>query len=96
MLAFCVSLSGNKTPALWLGGILQKQEISFLIKKFEGGGNEGKSMSGILSYPTLSSLQDSFSLRTVIQWMDMLLAALDCYNTFIDQGMIKPKEILGR
>ncbi|XP_054840598.1 DNA-dependent protein kinase catalytic subunit [Eublepharis macularius] len=91
---FIPLLPGNKSPSLWLEAILQKQGILFLIKKFEGGGNEGKSVSGILSHPTLSSLQENFSLRAVGQWMDMLLAALDCYNTFIEQGVIKPSEIL--
>ncbi|KAL8182171.1 UNVERIFIED_CONTAM: hypothetical protein K2H54_046546 [Gekko kuhli] len=91
---FIPLLPGSKSPSVWLDDTLRKQEISFLIKKFEGGGDEGKSVSGILSHPTLSGLQENFSLRAVVQWMDMLLAALDCYNTFIEQGMIKPNEIL--
>ncbi|XP_060099810.1 DNA-dependent protein kinase catalytic subunit [Heteronotia binoei] len=91
---FIPLVPGNKSPSFWLDDILQKHEIPFLIKKFEGGGNEGKSVSGILSHPTLSGLQDNFNLRAVVQWMDMLLAALDCYNTFIEQGMIKPRQIL--
>ncbi|KAM6458275.1 DNA-dependent protein kinase catalytic subunit isoform 2-T2 [Liasis olivaceus] len=91
---FVPLLPGNKSPSSWLADVLQKQGISFLIKKFEGGGYEGESVSGILSHPTLYDLQEIFSLRAVVQWMDMLLAALDCYNTFIEQGMIKPNEIL--
>lgn len=79
-----------------MGDVLRKEGIYFLIKKFEGGGCEGENVSGILSHPTLYELQGSFSLRAVVQWMDMLLAALDCYNTFIEQGIIKPNEILGR
>ncbi|XP_048363545.1 DNA-dependent protein kinase catalytic subunit isoform X2 [Sphaerodactylus townsendi] len=91
---FIPLLPGNKSPSSWLDDILQKQGTPFLIKKFEGGGSEGKSASGILTHPTLSGLQENFSLRAVVQWMDMLLAALDCYNTFIEQGMIKPNKIL--
>ncbi|XP_062835416.1 DNA-dependent protein kinase catalytic subunit [Anolis carolinensis] len=92
---FVPLLPGNKTPSVWLGDTLQEQGISFLIKKFEGGGYEGENVSGILSHPTLHDLQETFSLRAVLQWMDMLLAALDCYNTFIEQRIIIPNEILG-
>ncbi|XP_013928118.1 PREDICTED: DNA-dependent protein kinase catalytic subunit [Thamnophis sirtalis] len=91
---FVPLLPGNPSPSSWLGNVLQKEGIYFLIKKFEGGGCEGENVSGILSHPTLYELQGSFSLRAVEQWMDMLLAALDCYNTFIEQGMIKPSETL--
>ncbi|XP_039189656.1 DNA-dependent protein kinase catalytic subunit isoform X1 [Crotalus tigris] len=91
---FVPLLPGNPSPSSWLGDVLQKEGIYFLIKKFEGGGCEGENVSGILSHSTLYELQGSFSLRAVVQWMDMLLAALDCYNTFIEQGMIKPNEIL--
>ncbi|XP_058033644.1 DNA-dependent protein kinase catalytic subunit [Ahaetulla prasina] len=93
---FVPLLPGNPSPSSWLGNVLRKEGIYFLIKKFEGGGCEGENVSGILSHPTLYELQGHFSLRAVVQWMDMLLAALDCYNTFIEQGMIKPNEILAR
>ncbi|CAM5116256.1 unnamed protein product [Natator depressus] len=92
---FVPLLPGNQSPSLWLSDVLKKQGISFLINKFEGGGNDGDNLSGILSQPTLCDVQEPFSLRAVVQWMDMFLAALDCYNTFIEQGMIKPYEILG-
>lgn len=92
----CISPLGSKAPSSWLGDILQKQGISFLIKKFEGGGSEDENLSGISSHPTLYDLQGTFSLQAVMQWMDMFLAALDCYNTFIEQGMIKAHEVLGR
>lgn len=86
---------GNKPPSSWLCDMLRKQGVSFLIKKFEGGGIEDENVSGILSCPTLYALQESFSLRAVMQWLDLLLAALDCYNTFIEQGMVKPNDVLG-
>ncbi|KAJ6662088.1 hypothetical protein lerEdw1_012553 [Lerista edwardsae] len=66
------------------------------IVKFEGGGSEGENVSGILTHPTLHDLQGTFSLQAVGQWMDMLLAALDCYNTFIEQGMIRAHEVLAQ
>uniref|UniRef100_A0A663MNQ6 DNA-dependent protein kinase catalytic subunit n=1 Tax=Athene cunicularia TaxID=194338 RepID=A0A663MNQ6_ATHCN len=92
---FVPLLPGNKSPSSWLADVLKKQRVSFLINKFEGGGSDAKSPSGILSQPTLRGMQKPFSLQTVMQWMDMFLAALDCYNTFFELQMIKPHEILG-
>lgn len=95
-------MSGNKSQSSWLadtledkGDTLEDKGVSFLIKKFEGGGTDAKSPSGILSQPTLHGIQEPFSLQTVMQWMDMFLAALDCYNTFFQLQMIKPYEVLG-
>uniref|UniRef100_A0A7M4FFG4 DNA-dependent protein kinase catalytic subunit n=1 Tax=Crocodylus porosus TaxID=8502 RepID=A0A7M4FFG4_CROPO len=92
---FVPLLPGNKSPSSWLGDVLKKQDSSFLINKFEGGGNRDDNLCGILSHPTLHHLQEPFSVRAVVQWMDMFLAALDCYNTFIEQRMFKPENILG-
>lgn len=91
----CLLLSGNKSPSSWLASILKNRDVSFLINKFEGGGSDAKSPSGILSQPTLRGMQEPFSLQTVMRWMDMFLAAVDCYNTFFELRMIKPHEILG-
>uniref|UniRef100_A0A8C3U087 DNA-dependent protein kinase catalytic subunit n=1 Tax=Catharus ustulatus TaxID=91951 RepID=A0A8C3U087_CATUS len=97
---FVPLLPGNKSQSSWLADTLkdksdslEEKGVSFLIKKFEGGGTE--SPSGILSQPTLHGMQEPFSLQTVMQWMDMFLAALDCYNTFFELQMIKPYEVLG-
>ncbi|KAM8811045.1 DNA-dependent protein kinase catalytic subunit [Eudromia elegans] len=92
---FVPLLPGNKSPSSWLADVLKEKGFSFLINKFEGGGRDADSPSGILSQPTLHGMQEPFSLRTVVQWMDMFLAALDCYNTFFELRMIKPQEILG-
>ncbi|KAM9024210.1 DNA-dependent protein kinase catalytic subunit [Ara ararauna] len=92
---FVPLLPGNKSPSSWLADVLKNQDVSFLINKFEGGGSDARSPSGILSQPTLHGMQEPFSLQTVMRWMDMFLAALDCYNTFFEQRMIKPHEILG-
>ncbi|NXL64473.1 PRKDC kinase, partial [Chordeiles acutipennis] len=91
---FVPLLPGNKSPSSWLADVLKKRDVSFLIKKFEGGGSNARSPSGILSQPTLCGMQEPFSLQTVMRWMDMFLAALDCYNTFFELQMIKPHEIL--
>uniref|UniRef100_A0A8C3EIJ4 DNA-dependent protein kinase catalytic subunit n=1 Tax=Corvus moneduloides TaxID=1196302 RepID=A0A8C3EIJ4_CORMO len=92
---FVPLLPGNKSPSSWLADTLKSRGVSFLINKFEGGGTDAKSPSGILSQPTLRGMQEPFSLQAVMQWMDMFLAALDCYNTFFELQMIKPYEILG-
>ncbi|NXV78034.1 PRKDC kinase, partial [Atlantisia rogersi] len=92
---FVPLLPGNKSPPSWLADVLKNQDVSFLINKFEGGGSDALSSSGILSQPTLRGMQEPFSLQTVMRWMDMFLAALDCYNTFFELRMIKPHEILG-
>uniref|UniRef100_A0A672TUE1 DNA-dependent protein kinase catalytic subunit n=1 Tax=Strigops habroptila TaxID=2489341 RepID=A0A672TUE1_STRHB len=92
---FVPLVPGNKSPSSWLADVLKNQDVSFLINKFEGGGSDAKSPSGILSQPTLRGMQEPFSLQTVMRWMDMFLAALDCYNTFFELRMVKPHEILG-
>lgn len=73
---------------------IKKQDASFLINTFEGGGGCGQ-QSGILAQPTLAHVQGPFRLRTALQWMDMLLAALECYNTFLGEGTVDASEVLG-
>ncbi|KAK1173766.1 DNA-dependent protein kinase catalytic subunit [Acipenser oxyrinchus oxyrinchus] len=92
---FVPLLPDNKSPASWLDDILKKQGVAFLIGRFESAGREDGGCSGILSQTTLHDLQEPFSLRAALQWMDMLLAALDCYNTFIRLRLVKPHEVLG-
>ncbi|NXA73861.1 PRKDC kinase, partial [Thryothorus ludovicianus] len=92
---FVPLLPGNKSPSSWLADTLKTRDVSFLINKFEGGGTDAKSPSGILSQPTLRGMEEPFSLQAVMQWMDMFLAALDCYKTFFELQMIKPYEVLG-
>ncbi|XP_074056019.1 DNA-dependent protein kinase catalytic subunit isoform X1 [Macrotis lagotis] len=92
---FVPLLPGNISPSCWLTDILKKEDISFLINRFEGAGNVSDHLSGILVQPTLFDLQGPFTLRAVVQWMDMLLAALECYNTFIEERAVKAQEILG-
>uniref|UniRef100_A0A4W3HBY9 DNA-dependent protein kinase catalytic subunit n=1 Tax=Callorhinchus milii TaxID=7868 RepID=A0A4W3HBY9_CALMI len=88
-------LPGNKTPSCWLADVLKERGVSFLIGKFESAGSDHAKCSGIIYQPTLKDLQEPFSVRAALQWMDMLLAALDCYNTFVRLAMVKPSELLG-
>uniref|UniRef100_A0A8D3BVD0 DNA-dependent protein kinase catalytic subunit n=1 Tax=Scophthalmus maximus TaxID=52904 RepID=A0A8D3BVD0_SCOMX len=72
---FIPLLPEKQSPPQWLDGMLKDHGVNFLISRFEGG--------GLLSQPTLRDLTGPFSVRATLQWMDLLLAALDCYNTFI-------------
>ncbi|XP_077622037.1 DNA-dependent protein kinase catalytic subunit [Crocuta crocuta] len=92
---FVPLLPGNKSPSLWLKDILKNKDTSFLINTFEGGGGGCDRPSGIVAQPTLLHLQGPFSLRATLQWMDMLLAALECYNTFTEEKTLEAPEILG-
>uniref|UniRef100_A0A8C9Y6S2 DNA-dependent protein kinase catalytic subunit n=1 Tax=Sander lucioperca TaxID=283035 RepID=A0A8C9Y6S2_SANLU len=83
---FIPLLPGKRSPPQWVDGMLKDHGIGFLISRFEGG--------GLLSQPTLRDLTGPFSVRGTLQWMDLLLAALDCYNTFIHLHIIKPHHML--
>lgn len=71
-----------------MDGILKDRGADFLISQFEGG--------GLLSQPTLRDLTGPFSVRATLQWMDLLLAVVDCYNTFISLHIVKPQHILSK
>ncbi|ERE76153.1 DNA-dependent protein kinase catalytic subunit [Cricetulus griseus] len=86
---------GNKSPSLWLKDLIKTEAISFLINTFEGGDSSCDQPAGILAQPTLFHLQGPISLRAVLQWLDMLLAALECYNTFIEKKTVEIQEVLG-
>ncbi|ERE76154.1 DNA-dependent protein kinase catalytic subunit [Cricetulus griseus] len=92
---FVPLLPGNKSPSLWLKDLIKTEAISFLINTFEGGDSSCDQPAGILAQPTLFHLQGPISLRAVLQWLDMLLAALECYNTFIEKKTVEIQEVLG-
>ncbi|XP_063114601.1 DNA-dependent protein kinase catalytic subunit isoform X3 [Cavia porcellus] len=92
---FVPLLPGNKSPSLWLNDVIKKEDISFLINTFEGGGSSCDRPSGILAQPTLFHLRGPFSLRAALRWLDLLLAALECYNTFIEEKTVEAQEVLG-
>lgn len=84
---FVPLLPGNASPAAWLDEELKHRGPGFLISCLEGG--------GLLSQPTLRDVEAPFSIRGTLQWMDLLLAALDCYNTFTNLRCMQPQRILG-
>lgn len=76
--------------------LIKTEDISFLINTFEGGVSNSDQPAGILAQPTLCHLHGPVSLRAVLQWLDMLLAALECYNTFIEEKTVEVQDVLGR
>ncbi|KAJ8797136.1 hypothetical protein J1605_001946 [Eschrichtius robustus] len=87
-------MTGNKCPSLWLRDLVQKEGVSFLVSAFEGGG-ACNPPAGILAQPALLQPHGPFSLRAALQWMDALLAALECYNTFLGAGTLGAAQLLG-
>ncbi|XP_029384585.1 DNA-dependent protein kinase catalytic subunit isoform X2 [Echeneis naucrates] len=83
---FVPLLPAKNSPPQWVDSMLKDHGMNFLTSKFEGG--------GLLSQPTLRDLTGPFSVRATLQWLDILLAALDCYNTFISLHIIKPQYLL--
>lgn len=75
---------GKKSLPQWFESMLENHGVAFVISRFEGG--------GLLSQPTLQL----FSVRATLQWMDLLLASLDCYTTFINLHIIKPHNMISK
>ncbi|XP_077126580.1 DNA-dependent protein kinase catalytic subunit [Ranitomeya variabilis] len=90
---FVPLLPEKKSPSAWVDDIIKKEGISFFIQRFESAGIVDGTHCGIFYIPTLQDLTNT-SLRAVLQWMDMLLAALDCYNTFMGMRAVKPQTLL--
>lgn len=88
LLFLSTNKTGKPSPPQWMDSMLKDHGIHFLTSRFEGG--------GLLAQPTLRDLTGPFSVRATLQWMDLLLAALDCYNTFISLHIIKPQHMLSK
>ncbi|TWW70550.1 DNA-dependent protein kinase catalytic subunit [Takifugu flavidus] len=83
---FAPLLPGRKSLPQWFDGMLKSRGGTFLTSGFEGG--------GLLSQPTLRDRKGPFSVRATLQWMDLLLASLDCYTTFISLHILKPPHMI--
>ncbi|XP_076840848.1 DNA-dependent protein kinase catalytic subunit [Brachyhypopomus gauderio] len=83
---FVPLLPGQASPTRWLEEQVKREGQIFLITRLEGG--------GLLAQPTLRDVGAPFSVRATLQWMDLLMAALDGYITFITQCLIQPQQIL--
>ncbi|XP_053349394.1 DNA-dependent protein kinase catalytic subunit [Clarias gariepinus] len=83
---FVPLLPGKASVAHWLEEQVKNEGQRFLITRLEGG--------GLLYQPTLREVEAPFSVRATLQWMDLLLAVLDCYNTFTSLRLMQPQRIL--
>ncbi|GAA6076648.1 DNA-dependent protein kinase catalytic subunit isoform X1, partial [Tachysurus ichikawai] len=83
---FVPLLPDKTTAAQWIDKQVKNKGQTFLIKRLEGG--------GLLDQPTLREVEAPFSVRATLQWMDLLLAVLDCYNTFTSLRLMQPQRIL--
>ncbi|TSL34570.1 DNA-dependent protein kinase catalytic subunit [Bagarius yarrelli] len=83
---FVPLLPGKTTAAQWLDQQIKNEGQRFLITRLEGG--------GLLNQPTLREVEAPFSVRASLQWLDLLLAVLDCYNTFTSLRLMQPQKIL--
>ncbi|XP_060730052.1 DNA-dependent protein kinase catalytic subunit isoform X1 [Tachysurus vachellii] len=83
---FVPLLPERTTAAQWLDKQVKNEGQTFLIKRLEGG--------GLQDQPTLREVEAPFSVRVTLQWMDLLLAVLDCYNTFTSLRLMQPQRIL--
>ena len=66
-----------------------------LCLRFEGGGQASpeKTSLCLLSSPTMSDLDDKFSVDIAVQWFDIFLAALDCYVWVFGEKLLTPAEL---
>ncbi|CAB4005561.1 DNA-dependent kinase catalytic subunit-like [Paramuricea clavata] len=70
-------LPGCSSAQIWMKNTVESDGKDYFISRFEGGFG-GK--SGIQKYPTLSTINNTFSLTITKHWFDLVLAALDSYT----------------
>ena len=56
--------------------------------RFEKGGH---AKGGIQAHPTLGG--KTFALSEACAWLELLLAALDCYNWVLEEQLVAPSEV---
>ncbi|XP_028413162.1 DNA-dependent protein kinase catalytic subunit-like [Dendronephthya gigantea] len=74
----------------WMKKTVESDGEDYFILRFECG-FAGK--SGIQKHPTLSSINETFSLTTTKHWFDLVLAALDSYIWSFGQRLLTPSSI---
>ncbi|PKU35877.1 hypothetical protein llap_13819 [Limosa lapponica baueri] len=95
---FVPLLPGNMSPSSWLADVLKNRDVSFLINKFEGGGSDGNSPSGILSQPTLRGVNERSSFLEAVQFFLETIALHDihaaerCFGCSSKGSMFSPQE----
>ena len=67
--------------------------------RFEGTtGNEKKTRfkANLANHACLTDLKELFSLPLVHQWLDTVIASLDCYTWLFSQGFLNPLLLQGQ
>ena len=70
-----------------------------MFSKFRFEEGAYKSLSGKYGLSLrchVAKMDDTFSLKTCLNWFDMVLAALDCYCWAFSQGLVTPKVFIGK
>ena len=60
----------------------------YTMYRFEKGGH---AKGGIQANPTLGG--KTFALSETCTWLELLLAALDCYNWVLEEQLVAPSEV---
>ncbi|CAF3651048.1 unnamed protein product [Rotaria socialis] len=65
----------------------------YFIERFEGSlnkENKTKFKANLANQPCLTDMTEQFSIPTVYQWLDTVIASLDCYTWAFSQGYLNP------
>jgi len=61
--------------------------------RFEGTASKDKKTrfkANLANQACLTDMNEQFSLPTVYQWLDTVIASLDCYTWVFSQGFLNP------
>ena len=73
--------------------------ILFEIFRFEGTLNKEKKTkfkANLVNQICLTDVSEQFSITAVYQWLDIVIASLDCYTWIFSQGFLNPRLFQGR
>ncbi|CAF3812228.1 unnamed protein product [Rotaria sordida] len=65
----------------------------YFIERFEGAISKEKKTrfkANLANQPCLTDINEQFSLPIVYQWLDTVIASLDCYTWVFSQGFLNP------
>lgn len=96
----------EKSPLSWVNKLFKKEGAKGFTKRFEINllrflkwvfndiffsfecGTDGL---GIFKHPRIYDVSNKFSMQTVLNWFDLVLAASECYLWVFDEGIFSPK-----
>jgi DNA-dependent protein kinase catalytic subunit len=76
------------SAGIWIRRTVESEGGHYFVSRFEKGGHVN---GGLQSRPTLEG--KVFSLTDTCAWLDLLHAALDCYNWVFNQQLLSPSEV---